>query len=279
MLAETLDLAFKPVVNADPKRLSTGQIDVYNREGYLTPFDVFSADEADANRRYFDSLLNQVAERGAYSINCYQARCRGIWDLCTEPRILDLVEDLIGPNIVCWASHFFCKLPRDPKVVPWHQDAAYWKLSPARTVTVWLAIDDADEANAAMRFIPGTHDKGHLRQNEIDRVEGASVLHLETAGAEAMGRPVSNNLRAGQISLHADMLVHGSKPNTSNRRRTGLTIRYCPPEVDVVDARWAKSVEPIICRGVDVSGKWHHHPRPAGDDIADDRGPLNIGGN
>ncbi len=270
------DLSFKPVDSSDSKQLRREQIAFYNREGYLTPFDIFTPEEAEANRSYFDSLLAQAADRGAYSINCYQARCRGIWDLSTEPRILDLVEDLIGPNIICWASHYFCKLPHDETAVPWHQDALFWKLSLARTVTVWLAIDDADEQNAAMQFIPRTHNRGHL---EWKRSEGPSVLDQEIVGAEDLGEPVSNNLRAGQVSLHADKLVHGSQHNRSSRRRCGLTLRYCPPEVEIVDAEWERSVEAIICRGEDPTGLWKHHERPEGDDITNDQGPLNIGGN
>ena len=75
------------------------------------------------------------------------------------------------------------------------------------------------------------------------------------------------------------MLVHGSRPNLSDRRRCGLTIRYCPPDVRIVDDRWAKSVEAIICRGTDPTGTWRHHARPDTDDISNDKGPLNIGGN
>ncbi|MEL6599527.1 MAG: phytanoyl-CoA dioxygenase family protein [Pseudomonadota bacterium] len=270
-----LDLAFRPVRNTAPRRLTPDQIAHYNRLGYAMPFDVFSTEEAAQNRAYFDGLLAQVADRGGYAINCYQARCAGIWDLCTEDRILDLVQDIIGPDIVCWASHFFCKMPGDPKPVPWHQDASYWKLSPARTVTVWLAIDDADPENAAMQFLPGTHDKGHL---EFRKVEG-SVLSYETVGVEDMGAPVSDTLRAGQVSLHADMLVHGSAPNTSNRRRCGLTLRYCPPDVRMTDDGWAEGVEAIICRGSDRAGYWTHHPRPLGDDVRAKDGPRNVGGN
>jgi len=276
MLAEPLDLSFKPVANPHPATLTPSEIDAFNRRGFIAPLDVFGPAEARSNAAYFDGLLNQIPDVGAYSINCYQARCEGIWDLCTDPRILDYVEDLIGPNIVCWASHFFCKMPGDPKRVPWHQDASYWKLTPARTVTAWLAIDDADEENAAMRFIPGSHDKGHLSFRKSDP---NSVLAIETVDADALGEPYSDNLLAGQISLHADMLVHGSQPNLSSRRRCGLTIRYCPPEVTMFDAKWASSVEAIICRGEDPSGRWKHHARPVGDDVSLENSPHNIGGN
>ncbi len=276
MLAIERDLSFLPIGNPSPRLLTRAQIETYNRDGYITPLDLFSPAEADANRAYFDGLMAKTGERGAYGINCYQARCRGIWDLCNEPRILDLVEDLVGPNIICWASHFLCKLGHDERAVPWHQDASYWQLSPARTVTVWLAIDDADEENSAMQFIAGTHRLGHLEWRSSSR---PVALHQEIIGAEGLGEPVSNNLRAGQISLHADMLAHGSRPNASSRRRCGLTIRYCAPEVKIVDPVWERGVEAIICRGMDPTGIWKHHPRPLDDNIDLDHGPRNIGGN
>lgn len=278
MLPEHEHLSFQPVVNASPQRLSVAQIGQYNRLGYVAPFNIYSADEVNTNRRYFDSLLAQLDGRDAYSIDCYQARCEGIWDICNEPRILDLVEDMLGPNIICWASHFFCKLPFDRKTVPWHQDAVYWHLAPARTVTVWLAIDDADDENSAMEFLPGTHDRGVLawRKPEGDVV---SVLDREIIGLSDLGDSVSNSLNAGQISLHADMLAHGSRPNDSSRRRCGLTLRFCPPEVGFTDERWASGVEAIICRGEDHTGKWRHHPRPESDDVSVKYGPGNFGGN
>lgn len=265
MIIGDRDLSFRPVDNDSPRHLTRTQIGAFNRDGYVAPLEVFEDEETDANRAYFDGLLGQLGERGAYSINGYQARCRGIWDLGNEPRILNLVEDLIGPNIICWASHFFCKLAGDEKIVPWHQDASYWPLSPARTVTVWLAIDDADDQNAAMQFIPGTHTLGHLDWQTSDK---PAVLEQELVGVADLGEPVSNNLRAGQISLHADMLAHGSEPNRSDRRRCGLTLRYCPPEVRIVDPDWRESTQAIICRGHDRSNHWVHHDRPADDDIS-----------
>jgi hypothetical protein len=276
MLTTEHDLAFKPVVNAKPKALSTGQIEQYNREGYVSGFTAFDHADADANRAYFDELLEQAGPDGAYGINCFQARLAGLWDICTNPTILDHVEDIVGPTIICWAAHFFAKLPGDPKTVPWHQDASFWHFSPARTVTVWLAIDDTDEENSAMRFIPRTHDKGPMQWEQA--AEG-SVLDRELVGADSLGDPVSNTLKAGQFSMHADMLAHGSLPNRSNRRRCGLTIRYCPPDVAITDVQWGKGIEAILCRGQDTTGTWRHHPRPASDRLVLADGPRNIGGN
>lgn len=276
MLDQPNDLGFAPVTTPAPKVLTQDQIAAYNRDGYVTGLGAFTAEEAQAARSYFDGLLAARAGDG-YALNCYQARAAGIWDLCTHPRILDHVEDIVGPNVICWASHFFCKMPGDPKAVPWHQDAAYWSLSPARTVTVWLAIDDTDAGNAAMQFIPRTHDRGPLEWRKP--AESNTVLDREIVGWETMGAPVVNALRAGQMSLHADMLAHGSDANQSDRRRCGLTIRYCPPEVRMTDETWAQGIEAIICRGSDPNGYWRHHARPTGDDVSPENSPRNLGGN
>ncbi|MEM9813511.1 MAG: phytanoyl-CoA dioxygenase family protein, partial [Pseudomonadota bacterium] len=130
--------------------------------------------------------------------------------------------------------------------------------------------------NAAMRFLPRSHDKGVLK---VRKAEGASVFHIETEGADTLGTPFTNTLKAGQISLHADMLVHGSLPNGSERRRCGLTLRYCPPEVAITDETWARGVEAIIARGTDPTGRWRHHPRPVNDDIRATSSPRSLGNN
>ena len=274
MLAETQDLSFKPVETKLPRRLSPEDIARYNAEGFCQPFDIFGPEEAREIRAYVDGLMSAMGEAGGYGINCYQARLSGIYDIATDPRILDCVEDIIGPDILCWATAILSKKPHDPKRVPWHQDASFWKLDPARTVTVWLAIDDADDANSAMRFIPGTHRMGALPESARD---GASVFHKGTANAEALGEPFTNTLKAGQISLHADMLVHGSRENSSDRRRCGLTLRYCPPEVRITDPDWARGVEALLCRG--SAGDWRTHPRPENDDITKTSSPHVVGNN
>ncbi len=274
MLETAQDLRFEPVRNKAPSVLSAADIQSYNARGFVQPFDVFSGAEMARIRAYIDGLIAAKGPEGAYGINCYQARLAGLWDIATDARILDLVQDLIGPDILCWASAILSKAPGDPKVVPWHQDASFWSLSPARTVTVWLAIDDADAENAAMRFIPGTHDCGAI---EVTSSGEDAVFHKETAGAETFGTPVVNALRAGQVSLHADMLVHGSTANLSDRRRCGLTLRYCPPEVRITDRPWAAGVEAIGCRG--RTGGWRTYPRPGTDDIAAVSSPHVVGNN
>jgi len=255
------DLRFFPVDDSGPTKLTMEQVRFYNENGYLSGFRVFEAAQTATARERSDALLERFIRegKGSYAIDRYQDRFATIWDLATTPTILDYVEDLIGPNIVCWATHYFCKLPGDAKAVAWHQDCSYWPLTPSKTVTAWLAIDDVDRENGCMRVIPRSHRHGHLKFRESDPSE-QNVLSQTIDGAERFGAPVDIELRAGEISLHSDLLVHGSLPNVSQRRRCGLTLRYCPPDVR---AYWDWNKASIICRGADLSGHWANVPRPA----------------
>ena len=251
-------LRFFPVENDSPRALTPAQIECFNENGYVKPLDVFTPSEAEENRRYFDELLEQTREQGRdpYSINGYHKTHAAIWDLTMHPRILDYVQDILGENFVCWGTHYFCKLANDPKSVPWHQDASYWSLTSSKTVTVWLAIDDATRKNSAMKVISGSHRSGHLDFTHVKDRE--VVLSQEVVDAELHGEVEYFELQAGQISLHTDMLIHGSDPNQSTRRRCGFTIRYAPVDVRGL----GKENGRYICRGEDLSGYWSNFERP-----------------
>ena len=258
------DLRFRPAVGESPRRLTRAQLEHYNDRGYVKNLRIFNETEIVEHRRYFDRLLaKQMNEGGdSYSLRRMQLYCQPLWDIITNPVILDHVEDIIGPNIVAWGQQYFCKLPGDGKPVSWHQDASYWPLTPARTVTMWLAVDDADRENGAMQVIPGTHKLGHL-EFDLSGAEDDSVLPQKIKSIEKYGEPVYFEMKAGEMSLHADMLVHGSDPNRSDRRRCGLTIRYAAAEVRSLDDGWNKNS--ILCRGVDKDSHWANIPRPETD--------------
>lgn len=256
------DLRFQPVQNTGAKHLSRQQVEQYNRRGYVFPLDVFGQDEIASHRAYFDDLMQKAMAKGwsSYSINGWHRHCAEIWDLVTEPRILDPLQDLLGEDLICWGTHYFAKMPHDGKRVSWHQDASYWPLTPSKTVTVWLAIDDADEENAAMQLIPGSHLHGQIAFEKSSEEE-QNVLNQTVRDPLTYGdAPVHVNLRAGQISLHTDLLLHGSDANQSARRRCGLTMRFVSPDVRAYRGWNLKNA--VVCRGKDRSGHWVHHPRP-----------------
>jgi hypothetical protein len=257
------DLRFHPSALGYPLQLTAAQIEAFNRDGYLTRMRVFDTVEMADIRRYFDGILARTLAAGgdSYSISTAHLRYGRVYDLLANPRIVAYVKDLLGENLIGWGSHFFCKLPGYGKRVSWHQDASYWPLTPSKAVTVWLAIDDADPRNACMRFIPGSHWFGHLTYTLTEN-DDANVLNQTVAGAEQLGAPVDNELSAGEMSIHSDLLVHGSEANASDRRRCGLTLRYCPAEVR---AGLGWNAKGVIVSGSDPSGHWANPPRPEAD--------------
>jgi hypothetical protein len=253
------DLRFHPSTVTEPQTLSREQVESFNRDGYIKGIRIFDGDEIAAHRRHFDALLARVLASGSdsYSISTAHLKYGRVYDLLTDRRIVARVRDLLGADLIGWGSHYFCKLPRDGREVCWHQDAIYWPLTPSRTVTVWLAIDDADAENACLRFIPGTHRGGPLAH--LPSEGGNNVLDQSIVDPEALGAPVEVELQAGEISLHSDLLVHGSEANRSDRRRCGLTLRYCAAEVR---AGLGWHVKGVVVSGEDRAGHWANPPRP-----------------
>ncbi|HQX51211.1 MAG TPA: phytanoyl-CoA dioxygenase family protein [Planctomycetaceae bacterium] len=254
------DLMFRPANSASAKTLSREQIESYNANGFIRPVEIYAADEMLAIRQYFDRLLEQAIAAGgnSYSISTAHMKYGGVYDILTNSRIIDCVADLLGDDVVAWGSHFFCKMPGDGRAVAWHQDASYWPLTPSHAVTVWLAIDDADLDNGCMKFISGSHHSGHLTYRKSSPEEH-NVLDQTVPNAESYGAVVVDDLKAGQASIHNDLLLHGSDVNMSTRRRCGLTLRYAAGHVRA-GMNWnEKGV--VVC-GSDPSGHWANPSRP-----------------
>ena len=255
------DLSFHRVTNPAPKVLTPEQIEYFNREGFVKGIRVYSDAEILDIREYFDRLLSNVVAAGgdSYSISSAHLRHARVWDILTDAKIVACVKDLLGENVVGWGSHFFCKLPKDGKRVAWHQDSSYWPLTPSKSVTVWLAIDDADVENACMRFVSGSHHYGAMTFHPSDPSEH-NVLNQTIENVEQYGKVVNDCLKAGEISLHSNLLLHGSEANMSDRRRCGLTLRYAPVDVRAY-MDW--NLKGVWVSGSDPSGHWANRARPA----------------
>ena len=259
------DLTFRPADPSSAKVLTASQLDAYNRDGFLTPIDVFDAKKTAENSSYIEDLVEKVVSapdrRNAYSIMNYHMVCRGLYDLIVTPRILDCVEDILGPDFVCWNSQLFFKAPRDPMAVSLHQDAAYWPLTPAHSVTVWLAIDDADAGNAAVEYLTGTHLLGAVEHADRE-LDGTRTLKREAVVDVSSWPRQTNVLQAGQMSFHSDLILHESPPNLSDRRRAGLSLEYAAADVrPLAGAEWYID-SAVHCRG-SLPPHWPHRRRPS----------------
>jgi hypothetical protein len=144
------------------------------------------------------------------------------------PEVLDLVERVLGPDIICWGAHVFCKPPRTGLAIPWHQDGQYWPIRPLASCTVWIALDDSTVENGCLRIVRGSHRRKTIYHHRLDeRPDYALEQHIDEADFDESD-VVDVELQAGQMSIHDVYAIHGSRVNNSNRRRAGFTIRYMP---------------------------------------------------
>lgn len=202
-----------------------------NREGFLFPIDVLSREEAAGYHRLYTEALTQDDERGAEIVRVKgHLVLKWMADLARHPRILDAVESVLGPDILCWTSTFFVKQPGDQTYVSWHQDATYWGLDGPDVYSAWLAFTPSNRESGCMRVVPGTHKEmvPHVdtfeEKNLLSRGQEISVEVDESEAVDIVLDP-------GQMSLHHVQLVHGSSPNTSTVPRIGFVVRYIAPHV------------------------------------------------
>jgi non-haem Fe2+, alpha-ketoglutarate-dependent halogenase len=244
------------------KLLTDDAVRRYRENGYVAPIPALSRDEAAVLRARLEDFERQAGPLAGKLRQKSHLLFTWLNDLIRHERILDAVEDIIGPNILCWGTSFFIKEPRNPAFVSWHQDSTYWGLEPPDIVTAWIAISDSTVENGAMRVIPGSHTMAQVPHRDTFRAEnllsrGQEVMvEVDEAQADTLV------LRAGEMSLHHVRLIHGSDPNPSDQRRIGFAIRYLPTYVRQVAGPhdWA-----TLVRGVDAFGNFEPEQRPDSD--------------
>ena len=236
--------------------LSQPQIEAYARDGFVSGIRVMTDDEVSRIRDSFDTLEAKVGrEKAQAGLFDHHFDQQFIWRIATHPKVLDCVAALIGPNVLLLSTHFFCKYGPRENFVAWHQDLRYWGIEPPIEVSAWYAVDDSDRGNGCMQVIPRRH-RDQLLEHGKSKQEGnlLSVNQEVEVSEQEQNEAVDCILKAGEISLHDGMLVHGSLPNRSTRRRCGLTVRYIPTQVKPMaagpqgtDWKW----RPILARGTD----------------------------
>src|SRR5438477_5391589 len=242
-----------------PKRLTEAQVAQYREAGYLAPIRIMAEAEALGLRAALEAVETRTGGplRGDLRHKSYLL-FPFLADLVRHPVLLDAVEDLLGPDILCWSSSFFIKEAANPSFVSWHQDSTYWGLSSPEVATAWVALTPSDAENGAMAAIPGSH--------KLDQVPHRDTFHrhnLLTRGQEVMvevdeSQAVMLNLRPGEMSLHHVRLVHGSAPNPSSDRRIGFAIRYIPTSIRRLEGEDSAT----LVRGEDRFHYFEHEPSP-----------------
>lgn len=226
----------------------------YREDGFLCPVPAIGAAHAAAVRQKIEAVEAQHGGEWPKD-QAFKPHLLYPWlnELIRHPAILDAVEDIIGPDILCWQSRFFIKDPNDGGFVSWHQDITYWGLDITENIlTAWLALTPATRENGVMKVIPGSH-KNKLLPHREGAGSRLTVRGQEVAVDVDESKAVYMELNAGEMSLHHVLLFHASDVNTSGQRRIGLAIRYLPAHAKALDGLPKDYV--CLVRGVDR----HHH--------------------
>ena len=237
-------------------KLTPEQVARWRHDGFLSPFPLLNAaalqdcrDGLERFEKWLGAPVNSTEDLQyrtmPYLILPWAAK------LAHDPRILDVVQDLLGPDLLIYTSTFFIKEPHSPTIAAWHQDSTYYGLEPKEEITVWVALSDANEAAGCMESLSF---KGKPRQlSHVSRVVKNSVNRAAQVITEPLdeGDPVAMPLKAGEFSMHHGLCAHRSGPNTANHRRIGLGLNYIPTSVRPVG-----SIKPaaMLVRGVDRYG-------------------------
>jgi hypothetical protein len=269
-------------------RLSGAELATYRTEGLVVPRYRIPEERLQRMRASLERLLAENPHvrpehlvlrwgGGAAALPTHAA----FLEYARAPDVLDLVSEVLGPDVILWGAHVFCKPAGGGLEIPWHQDGQYWPIRPLATCTVWIALDDSTAENGCMRYIPGSHRARTLLHHRLDE-RPALALNQTVATLDASGaRDVV--LAAGALSMHDVYLIHGSGPNGSARRRAGFAIRYMPATSlydrslayagGAAAIRQNMAVRPIyLVRGVDRHGQNDFavgHDRPYAVGVAD----------
>ena len=220
--------------------LSETEIDRYHEDGYVIPEYRLPEETLQDIRADYDRLLTRHPEFRDYCPMLLRYDLSFL-NYARDSNILDMVAQVIGPDIILWNSSFFAKPAVNGKKTPWHQDGEYWPLRPLATCTVWLAIDEATVENGCLKFMPGSHKRKELRPHRTNK-DPNFTLHQELLESEYDDdKAVPLELEAGQMSLHDVYLLHGSEANDSGKPRRGMTMRFMPG-TSVFDREKAKQL-------------------------------------
>lgn len=239
-----------------PKLLTEEQIARYHADGFVAPVPVLNPEEV---ARYRAGLEDFEARSGRALDFPERSKSYLLFDwadaIVHHPAVLDAVEDLIGPDILCYHLTMHIKEPGTDAIIIWHQDDDYFHLAPAEHVTAWVALSDATEEAGCMRMVPGAHLEGLIEHREDPQPN-----HLIRRGKGIFGRFAEDDgvavpVPAGSMSLHHTHTPHSSGPNRGRDRRIGVGISYIPAHVEPLTRPVSSA---LLVRGEDPYG--HYHP-------------------
>lgn len=222
-------------------RLTAAERETYGRDGWVVPGWRLPAPRVDALREALDRLIRDNPgvrpeklvsahiEGPRHDRNAEGVRgSRAFLDLATDPELVELVTDAIGPDVILWGCQVFCKPGGDGLETPWHQDGHYWPIRPLANCTVWVALEESTVENGCLRVIPRSHAGQQLHPHLHEDRTDLTLNQRMADGTFDEANAVDLELQPGQMSLHDVYMIHGANPNRSPNRRAGVAVRFMP---------------------------------------------------
>ena len=209
----------------------------YQKDGYVIPQYRLDADFLQSLQDALDDLIRKnpgVRPEKLVSAHIEGRNDEGVsgsrrfLELAMHPPIVDMVEQLIGPDVILWGCHVFCKPAEEGFETPWHQDGHYWPIRPLATCTVWVALEPSTKSNGCLRVIPGSHRDKVLHEHLHEDREDLTLNQRMADGTFNETHAVDLELEPGQMSMHDVYMIHGAAANRSQQRRTGVALRFMP---------------------------------------------------
>lgn len=209
------------------------QVTFYREQGYVKLGPLFSEEELQDLQRHVDEMIAALPEgRRPEAMDVPHFEDPWLFRYLAHPRVLDVVEAFLGPNIVLWSSHFIAKPAGVGLPVPWHTDGAYWgnRLVPMNVLTIWLAVDASTVGNGCMRVIPGSHRDVVAAMDRYEVVDRESHVFGFRLPPELIddSRAVDLELTPGESHVHDAWTIHGSNANRSGALRLHHALHACP---------------------------------------------------
>ena len=254
--------------------LSTAEIEKYGRDGFLVPGYRLPKKEVE---RLADLTAKLLADNpdsvdqpylGVHIPGSGRQKLHvppGFIDVATHPDILDMMEQLVGPDLILWGSVLFYKRALEGPVTPWHRDATAYPIEPLATTSVWIAVTESTQENGCLRFIPGSHIARHAGEHDKTPKPGEYFAGSLDPSEYDESQAVDVELEPGQMVVFDVFSIHGARANRGTKPRGGYSLRFMPGSSRFIhDAAEQRGDQPgyghdsralLLVRGRDTTGR------------------------
>ena len=242
-----------------PNSLTKEAIEQFRKDGFTPAARVMSQKDASDYRNRLQAIETVLGElKGSYRLKCHLLY-KWIADLIRSPAIVERVQDLLGPNLMCWGTDLWLKEANSDKFVSWHQDSEYWGIDGDQLLTAWIALSPATVESGCMRMIPGSHLQDGLPHEDTYHCDNMLTRGQTISDGIDESKAVNIEVGTGEAVFFTYRIAHASHPNRGNDRRLGIAIRYISPVAKQTKSDWDSAT---MISGEDLYGNFVHEPEP-----------------